>query len=543
MDIEGTRILVLGGGGLVGTAVCRALLNKRPREIMIHSRRQEKAEEARENLLTESGSTVLSVTAGDIFALGDEHSQRELLQAQLQDLKQADLQRFRLYRLLQESKPQIVIDCVNTATGIAYNNIFQAAVAVHEELESESISSETVKDLLESLSMPRLIRHIQVLYQGMIGAGTGVYVKVGTTGTGGMGLDMPYTHSEERPSRLLLAKSAVAGAHSMLLFLMARTPGAPITKEIKPAAAIAWKRIAHGPIHRQGISIHLVDATPQPIGNTFSTFDQRAAKERDEILDTAYIDLGENGIYSLEEFAALTTVGQMEFLTPEEVAQYVLFEIEGRNTGHDIINAIDGAVLGPSYRGGRMRHWALDRMRSLEIEAGTSSVAFENLGPPRLTKLLFEAHLLRLAFGTLQAVRTCAPKAVAQKLKELVLSQPEVANQVVAVGTPILLPSGEIVRGPRVLVPSDASEEPVTAERLEAWVHDGWVDLREQNCSTWIERFNKIQQEVNYVPEEDTSSHYLRQRAFWDEDAGIQPGKLVGWIFSQEEEQGKRLKR
>lgn len=38
---------------------------------------------------------------------------------------------------------------------------------------------------------------------------------------------------------MLLSKSALAGAHSLLLFLMARTPGGPITKEIKPAAAIA----------------------------------------------------------------------------------------------------------------------------------------------------------------------------------------------------------------------------------------------------------------------------------------------------------------
>src|SRR4030095_8522224 len=102
----------------------------------------------------------------------------------------------------------------------------------------------------------------------MSDAGTLVYVKVGTSGTGGMGLNIPYTHSEERPSRVLLSKSALAGAQSMLLFLMARTPGAPITKEIKPAAAIAWKRIAYGPIARRGEAIHLVGAPPQPLGGT-----------------------------------------------------------------------------------------------------------------------------------------------------------------------------------------------------------------------------------------------------------------------------------
>ena len=69
-------------------------------------------------------------------------------------------------------------------------------------------------------------------------------------------------------------------------------------------------------------------------------------------LDTGFIDTGENGIFSLEEFTALTTVGQTEIVTPEEVAQHALFEIEGHNTGHDIVDAVDGAVRGPSYRGG-----------------------------------------------------------------------------------------------------------------------------------------------------------------------------------------------
>src|SRR3546814_2041559 len=45
-----------------------------------------------------------------------------------------------------------------------------------------------------------------------------------SSGTGGMGLNIPYTHSEEKPSRVLLSKSALAGAHSLLLFLLARTP-------------------------------------------------------------------------------------------------------------------------------------------------------------------------------------------------------------------------------------------------------------------------------------------------------------------------------
>src|SRR6185436_11496036 len=182
------------------------------------------------------------------------------------------------------------------------------------------------------------------------------YVKVGTTGTGGMGLNIPYTHSEERPSRVLLSKSAIAGAQSMLMFLMARTPGAPITKEIKPAAAIAWKKIGYGPIRRGGQDIRLVDARPRPLGATFSTEDPEAAQVSDKVYQNVFIDTGENGVFSLEEFVTVSSAEQMEFVTPEEIARYLVFEIEGGNTGHDILGALDGAVLGPTYRAGLLRH-------------------------------------------------------------------------------------------------------------------------------------------------------------------------------------------
>ena len=541
MKIEGSRVLVLGGWGLVGLAVCRELLAKNPEEIQIHSLRLEESEQACKELLAEAGGTTLSASGGDIFVLAGEHPRRRQIQAQLAQLTDDDLEQFRLYRLLADSRPEIVIDCVNTATGIAYRDTFHASAEALAELAGGGVSDQAAEDLLESLYVPRLIRHMQVLYRGMVEAGTSVYLKVGTSGTGGMGLNIPYTHSEEKPSRVLLSKSALAGAHSMLLFLMARTPGAPITKEIKPAAAIAWKKIAHGPIHRRGQPLRLVDARPQPLGDTFSTHDPAAAEELDEVLEAAYIDTGENGIFSLEEFAALTTAEQMEFVTPEEIARYLCFEVEGGNTGHDIINALDNAVLGPSYRAGLMRHWALERMNELQRQHGTHSVAFEMLGPPRLTKLLFEAHLLKLAFGTMSAVRGASADTVARELDELVRGQPKVANEAAAVGIPILLASGEVIRGPHVIVPAEADEEPATPEKVERWVRDGWVDLREENCGRWVERFRRIHQETESIPERDTSSRHLRGHRFWDEGRRIQPGKVVGWIFS-EEEHGARIK-
>jgi hypothetical protein len=542
LNIENRKILVLGGAGMVGLAMCRELLERRPREIQIHSLFLSESEEACQELTPLSNGTKLTPSAGDIFGLIQGGTKREKIRAQLNRLAGDDLQSFVLYDLLVSTRPDIVIDAVNTATGIAYSDIFRSAEKVLAQLDSDHLDPEAVEGLLEGLYMPRLIRHIQIMYNGMLDAGTRVYVKVGTTGTGGMGLNIPYTHSEEKPSRTLLSKTAMAGAHSMLLFLMARTPGGPIVKEIKPAAAIAWKRISHGPISRKRQPIHLVDARPRPLGATFSTDDPGAARVREELFESVFIDTGENGVFSLEEFVTLTSGEQMEFVTPEEIARYAVFEIEGGNTGYDVMSALDSAVLGPTYRAGILRHWAIEKMTALEKEKGVRSVAFELLGPPKNSKLLFEAHLLRTEFKTMKAVRESTAEEVCARLNRLVREQPEEANRIVCIGMPILLDSGEILRGPKVIVPGDAVDEEVTPEKLETWVRDGWVDLRLANCGKWVDRFRRIQKEVEALPEGDTSSRHLRDRHFWNEAQGIQPGKTVAWILSSEEK-GWRWKR
>ncbi len=527
---------------MVGLAMCRELLERRPREIQIHSLFMSESEEACQELAPLANGTKLTPSAGDIFGLIQGGTQREKIRAQLNRLVGDDVQGFVLYDLLVSTKPDIVIDAVNTATGIAYSDIFRSAEKVLSQLDAGQLDPEAIEVLLESLYMPRLIRHIQIMYNGMLDAGAKVYVKVGTTGTGGMGLNIPYTHSEEKPSRTLLSKTAMAGAHSMLLFLMARTPGGPIVKEIKPAAAIAWKRISHGPISRKRQPIHLVDARPQPLGATFSSEDPGAARVRDELFENVFIDTGENGVFSLEEFVTITSGEQMEFVTPEEIARYAVFEIEGGNTGYDVMSALDSAVLGPTYRAGILRHWAIEKMSALEKEKGVRSVAFELLGPPKNSKLLFEAHLLRAEFKTMKAVRESTAEEVCERLNRLVREQPEEANRIVCIGMPILLESGEILRGPKVLVPGDAVNEEVTPEKLETWVRDGWVDLRLANCGKWVERFRNIHQEIEALPEGDTSSRHLRDRHFWNEAFGIQPGKTVAWILSSEEK-GWRWKR
>ncbi len=570
MDIKGKTILVLGGWGLVGSAICRKFMKERPGRMIVTSLRKEEALEAVHALRRDYprvGKDFFVPWWGNIFAreelkdlsreeiLQNERYRTMIIEDMVEELTEPLLQRSSLYRLMQEYRPEIVVDSVNSATAIAYQDIFHTTREVIKELKQVRKSATTdasslcwaTERLLCTLYIPQLIRHVQLMYRSMKDAGTKIYLKIGTSGTGGMGLNIPYTHSEEKPSRVLLSKSSIAGAHTLLLFLMGRTPDAPITKEIKPAAAIGWKRISYGEVLRHGKPIRLVDCPPEHavrLDSSLKLHMQGIARPTREALKSVYIDTGENGIFSHGEFEAISTPGQMEFVTPEEIAENAIFEIKAGNTGHDIINALDNATLAPTYRAGFMLNSAMSLMHKLEEKHKVHSVAFEILGPPRLSKLLYEAHLLRRTYSTMHAVAKARPEDISRKLVQLITRDAKLRARIVSIGIPILMPDGKsLLRGGEIKIPPYRGEEElgVNARNIRRWAHDGWVDLRVENMRRWQKRFRGIIRMVEGLPEEETSSRTFDNRDYWKKLGEIDPGKLCGWIFTYEEK-GKRMK-
>lgn len=568
MDIRNKTVLVFGGWGLVGSAICRKLMEEHPKRIVVTSLLESEAKDAVASLREEypkAGKNFFIPWWGNIFLrhslkdvgreeiLGDPLRRGMLIDDLLDEFTSEVLHRSTVFQLLNKYKPDIVIDCINSATGIAYQDIFHVARETRKAIKKatgnrEQQIIEAAERLIATQYTPQLIRHVQIMYRSMHDAGTNIYVKIGTSGTGGMGLNIPYTHSEERPSSVLLSKSSVAGAHTMLLFLMGRTPDSPITKEIKPTAAIAWKKIGYGEIRKRGASIELVDCPPErgiplkgilelkPSTQSWTSLNQH--------LRSVFIDTGENGTFSRAEFEAISTPGQMEFVTPEEIAESVIFEIKGGNTGHDIINALDNATLAPTYRAGFMFDSALQQLKALEEKHKTKSIAFEILGPPRLSKLLYEAYLLQQTFRTIKAVEKATPKQMVEKTEALIRENRELRSQIISIGIPILLSDGKtLLRGKEIKIPPYRGENelPITESAMEAWIHDGWVDLRLKNMERWKARFAAIIKDVATTGPKETSSRHFRTKLYWNEFEEIDPGKIGGWIFS-EEEKGMRMK-
>lgn len=568
MEITDKKVMILGGWGLVGMAISRQLLTEKPAQLIVLSLKESEAREACEHLEAEkSPETTIVPDWGNIFLrdsmqglsreaiLEKPENRNKLIEDTLEALSEEVLERAFLFQLIRKHQPHIIIDCINSATAVAYQDVFSGYYNLKNEfrrVKQEKVYSEAlvaeVEKLLCTLYVPQLIRHVQILYDAMRRFKTVYYVKIGTSGTGGMGLNIPYTHSEEKPSRVLLSKSTVAGAHSLLLFLMARTPDAPITKEIKPTAAIAWKKIGYGEIKKRGQPIQLYDCPPQNALNLEGELNLKGPATwvplEGKHLKSVYIDTGENGIFSFGEFSAISSSGQMELVTPEEIARNVIYEIKGGNTGHDIINALDNATMGPTYRAGVMRHAALNKMVSLMLQHNCESIAFELLGPPRLSKLLYEAHLLRATSGTLENLRKADPERLSAEIEKLILNDADLRSSILSIGIPILLRDGmRLLRGPQVKIPAYRGNETfaISTQSIDAWAKDGWVDLRPSNIKIWQLRAEQIFREIEAIPEDDTSSRYDRDRRYWLEDDLINIGKVVGWIFSNEE-QGLRMK-
>lgn len=584
------RLLILGGAGMVGIQVAReAVTGLAATEIVISALTQREVDEAVSVLETEANQKGWDVkftsAPGDIF-----------LPEALQGVGRDDLIRNRasfdalfesifeplsdawkdsaLNQLISRHQPDVIVDCINTATAISYQDAFTISRKVKmlsdRAEDAGTVSGEELRELVQSVhellvaqGVPQIVRHILTLHRSLRESSVRTYVKVGTTGTGGMGINIPYTHSEDKPSPKLLSKSAIGFAHTGLLFLLARTPASTdsertiepagtIIKEIKPGAMIGFRSLGVSHVKIAGADGrrtpgYLIKPRSTVLGDAIEPIESMEQYERFEGRDVPLrmvgADTGENGFFSIGEFQAITYPRQMEYVTPEEVARTIVVEILGASTGRDVLSAIDGAITEPSYRAGVLRWHACAEMERLEKllahdDEVLPSIAVGHLGPPRLTKLLIEAYLLRVACGTssLESMIAIEPAEMRSLVVRWLEENPRVASLIATIGIPVLEESDgvlSITRGPRLNIPAPNPDgEPIALDgsNVEQYAWSGWVDLRLPNFVTWYERIVRVS---NGRP--DIAGHgsaaFDRSRYI---PAEFIPGDLVGWLLTNE---------
>lgn len=400
MEIQNKKALVLGGTGLIASHVIDGLIREGCGPITLYANKSRKDNEI-------VASIKERYKAHSITSI-----QRNLMLDPYISKQKSDLKTSFFLKMIKREAADIIIDGINTATIFSHQEIdwliryyliiFHAITKLREESNNQ---------------------HPQI------------YFKLGTTGLGGMGLNLPYTH-EQYTSEFMMRKAALSGAQTALLLLMGRSPQVPIIKEIKPAAAVFRNCVGY-----------------------------------DETKNMIFIDGGESGPYSMEEFSLLTSLGQMGFITADEVADKIVLKIKGDPTGHDVVSSLNRALIKPSYKAGVIREELLAKARSLMAEKNSPSIAYGYLGPLIISKKLFEAALIIKSNQKEQLLHASARRLLTNILAYLDHNE-SVLAEISALGLGIQLPQN-------VKCPSKARAfEPGKGDEVH-------IDLTSRNIKAW----------------------------------------------------------
>src|SRR5256714_11597128 len=227
---RGKTVMLLGGSGLVGHAVARRLLSSSsgpPRRIVLVALYEDEVRGAAQALAPYRGRTTIDVEWGNVFmpaptarldlsvVLATPNHRELVLGDLLGDLTEEVLARNLLFQILLKYKPHAVVDSINTATAFAYQDIFHSSRELLELSKRGAVDQMAVELHLLRLTLPQLIRHAQIITEGLRRAGTKAYVKIGTSGTGGGGVNIPHTPSEGEARPTPLAQTTVARGPSL----------------------------------------------------------------------------------------------------------------------------------------------------------------------------------------------------------------------------------------------------------------------------------------------------------------------------------------
>ena len=207
--------------------------------------------------------------------------------------------------------------------------------------------------------------------------------------------------------------------------------------------------------------------------------------ENNSFLEIPYVDSGENNAYSLAEMTAITAQGQMEAITREEVAMAVIDCLCG-STKYDLITAMDMASLKSTFAGAVQRSAILEKLKCLQIENNTLSIATNNLGPT-VTKHLYELFFILDACDfNLKNIVSFSINELHSQIDRLLIKNEVIVNQILSLGLPLLQEGNILTVGEKINYPKNIRNHSVNPEKIDYWANIGWVDLRKKQIQYWV---------------------------------------------------------
>ena len=404
------RYLIIGGAGQVGFSIVLMLLKEGKDNIVIHGLTKNEVLARKSELLEIVRKNKLKFNIRNIkFAWGNLFCPSNLKDVEVNKLFLSNLYRKKminflmssnsksyLFKLVSKYKPNVVINSVNYATNIGYQmktrkRMNDFLILANNKNKKVKLYEEMLEKNLLSRGDGYILKWYTDLYS-ILKSRPIKYIEISTTGFGGMGFNLLWTHGESNQllaSDELISKAMIAGMSHQLSWNLWNTPGIDI-HIIVPSALIAWNRITSQPISRGGNKLKKVDNIPiSKLLINKSLFklmiNNKKLITNENVIEWG-IDSGENSFFGAEEFKAITALGQMEMVSKEEVAQAVLNSINNNNK-NNILYFLNKAALTPSQSSIVNRKKAL--LTLSKISKKKTSVAFGNLGP-YITKISFE---------------------------------------------------------------------------------------------------------------------------------------------------------
>jgi len=536
------KTLLVLGSGQIGEACAIRALKEKPKRIILHTLTESEAKETWTKVRRNNTDPKIKIVPSWGNALvteelmftsidklhSDQSNKNKLINYYYSYLSAELITKSSLYFLIKKWKPDIIIDGINTATVVGYEeDPYSLPRKIINNDNHKQINA--TDDLLVSNIIPILIRFVQALRQAMSDFHIDSYIKISTTGLGGMGDNLFYTHgdiNEPGMSSGILGKVSASGVIYQLLLSLSHTPGFDI-KVIVPAALVGWQGVKFGKFRSHGKNIPLVDSENRikiPYGQPVHP--QKCTKIK-KYMEMPYVDSGENCAYSLGEMSAITSIGQMECVTREEVAQAAVESVYG-STRHDLLAVTDQIALGPSHIAAVHRAIILNKLREIEINTKTNSIATNNLGPT-VSKHLFELYLImsNCDYSIEKSIKISANK-LTKIIDRYIMKKRNIRSQILSLGLPIIFNSNQVIMSEYYFVPSPTDTNIASEKKINAWASAGWVDLRSDNIRSWQSILKKVNKEITSLGK----SNVVSLDRSWDKENENNIGELLGFAYS-----------
>ena len=512
--IENKTILFIGTGQ-IGKAILNKILDDNPKKVIIHNLTKNESDFVckkyqkrypKIKFISSYGNIFMPYNLKDLSNNNLYDKSEEIIEYFYQEINQSVLEKSTIVTLISKYKPNFIIDAINTATvlGNAYNPEYNIQCYVNNPADCS-------KKLMVDDYTTKLINFVYSLKYGMETYNVEKYVKVSTTGLGGMGINIPYTHGDNPKINLssaLMGKMAASGVLHQLLWNLEHTMGVNVSLVI-PGTFVGYDSVMNEPIETdKGLLFKRNYSKP------YNIFDKKEIEYNNKVsndyLEFPVVRAGENHVYSNMELNVLTAIGQMEGITKEEVAKAAIDCIYGKSN-NDIFAGMNGAMLKPTYLGREMIYDINNKFSKNEYNYG---IATGNLGVT-LSKKLYELYIIKQAFPTIAMLKKATVDAAVEKINSKL--NKKIIEEIITLGIPVIDKDNNFYVGDYTLVPNVRETHVVNEKNVNSWAKIGWVDLRKSNINFLIKMLIEVYENALKLREKCDNNIYLNFKKITDD--------------------------